>query len=432
MRFFSNEAKENTDTTDDNDTDRPDHVQSDPVAVPHQRAGSPWSDAPGSPDTATQSPDSSDFSDSTDGELAEQELRDGTDESLRTDDSEVRHDGDDLVRDPDALATDTVADGATDAGTDAVTDERADDQPFDLPLDDQPVDLPLDDRHETDVETHDEDAPADSLDGATTTYGPDGTVQTVDEPAAEDDAVLDDAAANDTVVDDTVTTDDTAEDAVAEDAVTTDDTASDAVVDDTVTTDDTAEDAVAEDVAVADEEPAAAEDVALKDEGEFDSPAVVEPATGEALDAAETDTGADREIDGVTPAVVEEESIVVATIPVPDEEIAKDTDEAVPVASTSTPTGDKPGSVAAPGGLDRLFPDGDSFAERFREVQLRFVDSPKEATAEAATLIDEAIDNLAATLKAQKDGLATDSDDTEQLRVALRAYRDVLNRLTAL
>ena len=37
MKFFSNEAKENT----DDDRDRGDVVTSDPVAVPQQRAGSP-------------------------------------------------------------------------------------------------------------------------------------------------------------------------------------------------------------------------------------------------------------------------------------------------------------------------------------------------------------------------------------------------------
>src|SRR5688572_13933183 len=40
MKFFSNEAKENT----DEDRDR---AESDTTTVPQQRAGSPWSDAPG-------------------------------------------------------------------------------------------------------------------------------------------------------------------------------------------------------------------------------------------------------------------------------------------------------------------------------------------------------------------------------------------------
>jgi hypothetical protein len=319
MRFFSNDAKENTDETDDKN---PDRVESDPVTVPQQRAGSPWSDAPGSSDTAAQSTDSSDFSDSADGEsdaadgeLADRERRDGTEEALRADDSEVRHDGDHLVPDPDAPAT--------------------------AHTDDQPVDLPLDDRHETGTETPDEGTPAPEGE-ATTAYA--------DEPAASTDPVV-----------------------VEQDAV------------------------VVEDANATEGEAAAAEDAAVRDEGEFDSPTVVEPSTGEPID------------DATATPVVEEEVVAVAAVPV-----------------AATPTGD-----ASPE-ADRLFAGGDTYVERFREIQLRFVDSPKEATAEAATLVDEAIDKLTGALKAQKDGLAGDSDDTEQLRVALRSYRDILNRLTAL
>jgi hypothetical protein len=100
--------------------------------------------------------------------------------------------------------------------------------------------------------------------------------------------------------------------------------------------------------------------------------------------------------------------------------------EPVPVAAASTP-----GGAPAPA-LDRLFADSDSFADRFRDIQLRFVDSPKEATADAAALVNEAVDKLTDALRAQKDALGGDSDDTEQLRVQLRSYRDLLNRLSAL
>jgi len=49
MRFFSNDARESSDdqVPDDQVRDeQPDRVQSDPVAVPHQRPGSPWSNTP--------------------------------------------------------------------------------------------------------------------------------------------------------------------------------------------------------------------------------------------------------------------------------------------------------------------------------------------------------------------------------------------------
>ena len=66
-------------------------------------------------------------------------------------------------------------------------------------------------------------------------------------------------------------------------------------------------------------------------------------------------------------------------------------------------------------------------------MQLRFVDSPKEATSEAAQLVDEAVDKLTASLKSQKNALTGDhGEDTEKLRVELRGYRDILNRILSL
>lgn len=134
---------------------------------------------------------------------------------------------------------------------------------------------------------------------------------------------------------------------------------------------------------------------AIRDEGTFDSPTVVEPATGQRLeqDAAGPDAGREEDGTGDRPGVVE------------------------PAAVTTPAT---------------FFPDGDSFAERFRDIQLRFVDHPKDATAEAAALVDEAVDRLTSALKDQRGGLGTGSDDTEKLRIELRGYRDLLNRLTAL
>jgi len=118
-------------------------------------------------------------------------------------------------------------------------------------------------------------------------------------------------------------------------------------------------------------------------------------------------------------------------------------DESGPTAAGDTtatetaavPAGDKlPGSVAEPD-LGTIFAVDvvQSFQGRWREVQLRFVDSPKEATGEAAVLLDEVVEQLATSLRAQKDLVAKDtSDDTEQLRVELRGYRDMLNRILGL
>lgn len=101
-------------------------------------------------------------------------------------------------------------------------------------------------------------------------------------------------------------------------------------------------------------------------------------------------------------------------------------------------TGSLPGTVSAPE-LGPLFADRDAhaFRDRWRDVQLRFVDDPKAATEEAVTLIDEAVDALAVGLKAQREQLSSAAEgdsagDTERLRVRLRGYRDFLDRLLGL
>ena len=131
----------------------------------------------------------------------------------------------------------------------------------------------------------------------------------------------------------------------------------------------------------------AGRDTVLKDDGTFEAPRAVDPAT-------------ERPLDG------------------------QSAPGTVPVAAAST-------SAVSPA-TGSLFDrdDATSFQERWRDVQLRFVDSPKEATAEAAGLLDEAVDRLAASLRAQKNRLAGDgTEDTEKLRIELRGYRDMLNRL---
>ncbi len=159
---------------------------------------------------------------------------------------------------------------------------------------------------------------------------------------------------------------------------------------------------------------------AVKDEGTFDSPKAVDPATGEPLHADRTDADRTdrRDADDATDTHVGTAAVPVAA---PEPVTTPAQGDATPVVA-----------AAAPAAADRLFPDGDSFAERFRDIQLRFVDSPKEATAEAADLVNEAVDKLTSNLRSQRDSLTGDSDDTEKLRVELRAYRDLLNRLVNL
>ncbi|MFI5891174.1 hypothetical protein ACIA5D_13795 [Actinoplanes sp. NPDC051513] len=341
MKFFSNDAKENADEPEYGREQHGDVVTSDPVAVPQQRAGSPWSDAPGSSEASSDSTDTPRFADA-----------------------------DSRSTDTDSPSTDTDSQTA-----------NADSQTIDAEAGSPDDELAEQERRDG---TEEEPAARRDENGTVTTYGPDGTVTEHD---ADDDVDLDLESGS----------------------------------------------------ARADED---SDDAAIKDEGTFDSPQAVEPATGETLSdesdksdddepvavtEAEEETARDRaEAEAEAEETVEEERADERKAEIDGEPVAI-VPEPVPVGAAASTPGSSPASA-----LDRLFTDGDSFAERFRDIQLRFVDSPKEATADAATLVGEAVDRLTDALKAQKEALGGDSDDTEQLRVQLRSYRDLLNRLSAL
>lgn len=85
--------------------------------------------------------------------------------------------------------------------------------------------------------------------------------------------------------------------------------------------------------------------------------------------------------------------------------------------------------VAALWGADRVA----DYRDRWRELQLRFVENPDAATSDAAALLDDAVTTLTSSLTGQKRALdawqSGDDGDTEQMRVAMQRYRDFLDRL---
>lgn len=95
-----------------------------------------------------------------------------------------------------------------------------------------------------------------------------------------------------------------------------------------------------------------------------------------------------------------------------------------------------------PTGVGALMPAEavEAFRDRWREVQLRFVDDPRSAAADARQLADEVIESITAALAAQRDALdggdrgedgSGENGDTERLRVAVRRYRDLVDQLLA-
>jgi len=385
MRFFSNEKdarddqqgvdvrdradEVNAEQAHDDRDELPEHVQSDPVPVPQQRAGSPWSspDAPGStpepvgahavdPDQLDDAPTGPATETATAGDPPPfhepgpqpTAFGAGTVGGAVAASATANPENDQWdARTPVTDADSGVADDRSVAPGDGAVEDRPGPDRVDRRPDDEPVDVALDDR------------------------GTFEDPQVRDELGREDTTPPDHAAA------------DTSPDAVASayaESRDSDETA------DSVT----------------------GPDAALRDEGGFDDPKAVDPATERPLEDAAVAGAAGAAGAGVGGAAT------------------AGTD-----ADTTTGTESKPGTVGAPG-LAKLFgDDAGSFRDRWRDVQLRFVDSPKEATSEAAALVDEVVDRLASSLKSQRAALAGEgaADDTEKLRVELRSYRDFLNRL---
>jgi hypothetical protein len=101
------------------------------------------------------------------------------------------------------------------------------------------------------------------------------------------------------------------------------------------------------------------------------------------------------------------------------------------------------GSARRPGELPELpitvWPDeaAQRLRERWRDLQGRFIDDPQAAVAEAERLVTEAVRTLSDRLLAERAAFdpyrdGDDRPDTEELRIAMRRYREFLERLLAL
>jgi len=460
MRFFSNDNNDNRDPSNvdvqarqdrDNPAEPDDRVQSDP-AVPQQRAGSPWSAAPGSPaDDADRTADLSSLS---------------VDPNRTVDLSSPHTEPGDEA---DAAETDRA---------DAAETDRADAAAPTAPADAADPTAPVDAAAPTDAATETEPAgTASEIDpaGTASETDPAGTASET-EPAG---AVAEtDRAGSDSEVDrdgegagaqalNADAWDAGLHDAEAQDRAA--DVSDDAELSDRERTDGTdeaparwgshrAEDAGAPaaddlDLPLDDVPPGIAHTtttygpdgtvVTTADPATAD-PATTDPATTDPATATTAVEAAGETAVGATAAAGTPAESAAEAAPTPGETAAEapgetdaptlgETDAQTLGETAAEAPAAKPGAVPAPAG-GALFGEADAkdFQDRWREVQLRFVDSPQDAAAEAATLVDEAVDKLSASLTARTNAVSHDSADTEELRVAIRAYRDILNRILAL
>ena len=137
--------------------------------------------------------------------------------------------------------------------------------------------------------------------------------------------------------------------------------------------------------------------------------------------------------------VTSEESESVTSEPLGGEGESLDS-EVVPVGGEPVVVG-APGTVGAgePGagvGADsKAVPGGEpiDYQQRWREVQAGFVDDPRDAVERADQLVEEAVTALTTRRQALTDRWKnSDQGDTEQLRLALREYRSLLEELVGL
>ncbi len=77
--------------------------------------------------------------------------------------------------------------------------------------------------------------------------------------------------------------------------------------------------------------------------------------------------------------------------------------------------------------------DAQAIRDRWREVQLRFVDDPRAAADEAAELVDDAARLLVTAIESHRGKLGgwrdSPSGDTEELRLVVQRYREFVDRV---
>ncbi|MET0478099.1 MAG: hypothetical protein ABW222_09115 [Actinomycetota bacterium] len=141
--------------------------------------------------------------------------------------------------------------------------------------------------------------------------------------------------------------------------------------------------------------------------------ASAEEAVAEEAVAEDEDADAEAESDDVPPAPVAEPSA--------------DTTSADTAVVAATPV-----AADADALLGSL--DAGDIRNRFLDIQAGFIDEPRQAVEEAGRFVDDLLRQVADALQQQRGQLAgaTEEASTEDLRLALRAYRQFVDRLLGL
>ena len=164
---------------------------------------------------------------------------------------------------------------------------------------------------------------------------------------------------------------------------------------------------------------------------------VEEPALGDRPESVEEPV--DATVASRTPAATPASDMSATEAAVADATSSSDVTPASDVSATDEVAAElSPGDVAIDP-VAALWPAGvtEALRERWRDLQLRFVDNPHNAAAEADFLLGEAIETLTSSLANLRGDLANwrsegGGGDTERLRVAVQGYRGYLDRILSL
>ena len=151
---------------------------------------------------------------------------------------------------------------------------------------------------------------------------------------------------------------------------------------------------------------------------------VTEP--GEARD----EPGEARDEPDAQPAGAEATGITPTPVPVAEPPPDTPAPEGLPEPGAAT---DAPAAAGTSASLVGSL-DTDGIRNRFLDIQAGFVDEPRQAVEEAGRFVDDLLQQVADALREQRAQLAgaTDEGSTEDLRLALRAYRQFVDRILGL